>query len=424
MKGQPNQLNHINTLPKVAIISDERFPSHHTNTQQVIKNADALTAAGLDVELLIPIQWHGLFEPGYDVAKATYQYYNVPERLKIRKLWNFPAGRFRFEKFTHVIASLVFTAFKKYDVLYTRNEFTAIAAVMLGRKTVFETYRKFGDEYPRLMQWLAKRAGRPNFLGMVLHSQLSYDSMLRAGFPSEKLAVFHNGFDFSDMEPMLTKTAARQILGWETDRRYVVYTGNMQANKGIESIVEMAAMLPTATFVLVGGRPEDLERLQNVASAMGVKNLQFTGHRPIKEVSRYLYAADCLLIPPASVALEHGRTVLPFKTFLYLAAGRPILAPRQPDMTEILVHEENALLVEPDNLPQAVAMLQRLFDDAAFHLSICENAAASAQKLTWENRAIKIIAWLSKIYNKPNLPIEDKAPSEETSAQRASNAVF
>lgn len=387
-------------LPKVAIISDERFPHHATNTQQIIKNADALTSVGLPVELIIPVQWKGLFKPGYSVSKAISQYYNVPERLTVRKLPTVPASNLRIEKFTHCFASLIYSYLKGYDVIYTRNEFTAIFGVLFGFKTVFETYRKFGDEYPRVMRFLSRFAKKSNFLGMILHSNLSLNSMKKAGFPEEKLKVFHNGFDYADMEPIYTKREARGKLGWAMEDRFVVYTGNMQQNKGLESVIDIAKRLPETNFVLVGGTPSDVDRLKKYALQNNVNNVSFAGFKPINEVAIYLYAADCLIIPPVSAPLEkYGRTVLPFKTFLYLAAGRPVFAPLQDDLTEVLTNEYNAVLVKPDDLDMAAAALRQLLDDSAKLLRVSENAAESVKHLTWEARAKGIKEWLTDAYH-------------------------
>jgi glycosyltransferase involved in cell wall biosynthesis len=404
----------------VAIISDERFPHYATNTQQVVKNADALAGAGLPSDLVIPVQWKGLFRPGYDVAGAISQHYNVPRRISIKKIPTIPASNLRIEKITHCIAALIYASIRKYDVIYTRNEFTAILSVLLGKKTVFETYRKFGDEYPRIMHRLSKYARKPAFLGMILHSRLSFDSMRRAGFPAEKLAVFHNGFDYADMQPMLTKAEAREKLGWEKGKRYVVYTGNLQINKGIESVIDIAGKMPAVKFMLAGGIPDDIKRLQNYAEQHSVGNVIFTGFQPIKEVSCYLYAADALIIPPVSAPLEkYGRTVLPFKTFLYLAAGRPVLAPLQSDLTEVLEDGYNALLVEPDNLEAAEAALTALFANPAMHLRISENAAASVSDLTWDARAKKIIHWLTNAFHGHYPVVKKETQTEQQPAVTA-----
>ena len=60
-------------LPRVAIISSERYPHHDTNTQQIIKNANAMSAAGLQVELVVPVQYKGFFKQNYDLSNAIYR---------------------------------------------------------------------------------------------------------------------------------------------------------------------------------------------------------------------------------------------------------------------------------------------------------------------------------------------------------------
>lgn len=384
------------TLPRVAYISNKIYPHHNTDTQQVIKNASAMHEAGLPVELIIPVQMKGLLTPGYDIAGEIYQYYNVENGLDIKELPGFPAGGFLLEKFFHSFIACLYAGFKrKYDVIYTRDKLSALLAFFSGKKVVFETYRRFGDESPKTMRWLARWAGKDNFLGMILHSNVAAASMLRVGFPKEKLFVLHNGYDDTDMQPVLTKTEARKKLNLSLTEKYVVYTGNMQKNKCIESLIHIAELVPDAKFLLVGGTPADVERLRSYAAAMQVINVILTGHQPIAAVSQYLYAADILIIPPVAAPLEkYGRTVLPFKTFPYLAAGRPIVAPNAADTKELLVHGQNAILVQPDDAAQNALALKELLADEALQDRLARQAAALAKSLTWEERAKKLTAWL------------------------------
>jgi glycosyltransferase involved in cell wall biosynthesis len=142
----------------------------------------------------------------------------------------------------------------------------------------------------------------------------------------------------------------------------------------------------------VGGTAGQVERLKRYAEGRGARNLSFTGQKPISEVAAYLYAADVLLIPPARVAAPgSAKTILPIKIFMYLAAGKPIIAPDRPDIREILSHGENALLVEPGNLEAYVAAAERLADDPALCLALSKNAAGLSRNMTWEARAAKII---------------------------------
>jgi len=382
-------------LPRVAIISDERFPHHATNTQQVIKNASALHAAGLQVDMLIPVQAKGLFNPNYNVEKSIIDYYNIPKGLKFKTIPTIPASDYRIEKFTHFLAAPLYASLKKYDIIYTRNELAATFSYWIGKNVIFETYRRLGVEFPKAFKTISKWAKKDNFVCVVTHSKLSADSMIDVGMPPEKMLVLHNGYDESDMQPVLSKAAAREKLGLANNKFYAVYTGNMQPNKGMGSVVDLAAKQSNVTFVMVGGRPEDLERLQGYATEKNVQNMIWTGRQPIQKVSQYLYAADVLIIPTVSAPLQKfGRTVLPFKLFPYLASGRPILAPATPDIQELLVHQKNALLAEPDNVADAAKCLTELYENTDLLNKLGQEARKTGEELTWDARANKFINWL------------------------------
>ena len=389
-------------LPRIAIISSERYPHHDTNTQQIIKNASAFHFAGLPVSLWIPLQYGSLSKGKVWLRQAIYKYYNVQPGLGIRILSHVPASNLRLEKFFHSLLATVLAAFDtSVELIYTRNRFVALLALLFRKPFVFETYRRLGDEHPGAMRLLSLQAKSRVFTGMVLHSQVAADSMLRAGIPEEKLLVLHNGVDNSDMLPRLGKSAARQALGLDPGMPYVVYTGNMQPNKCIESIIDIAALSPQARFLLVGGRPEDMERLRAYSQALRADNVDLVERRPIAEVSKYLYAADVLMIPPVSAPLEKfGKTVLPFKLFPYLAAGRPIIAPDQPDMRELLVNGENGLLVPSDDAAGNSVILGNLLENKALQEQLSAKALDTSEGLTWESRALKFKNWLAKRWSR------------------------
>ena len=81
---------------------------------------------------------------------------------------------------------------------------------------------------------------------------------------------------------------------------------------------------------------------------------------------------------------------------LYLAAGRAIFAPRAPDTTELLVHDENACLVTPGDARRAAHALRGLLDDAARQARLAAAARALAESLTWDARAEKLQAFLKR----------------------------
>ncbi len=389
-------------LPFIAIISSERYPHHDTNTQQVVKNAYAIHQAGVPVELVLPSQIKGYLNNKYDLGSDVKKYYNIPDGLIIREFKTVPASDLRLEKLFHSVLATIAAVFNnKIDIIYTRNRVAAFIALLFGKKLIFETYRRLGNEFPKTMKWLSRKTKNPSFVGMVLHSKVAADSMENSGIPKNKLFVLHNGYDQKDMQPILSKNEARIKLGLSKNEKYIVYTGNMQKNKCIEILLDIAARLPEYKFLLVGGRDEDLERLKNYEKSIGNKaNVIYTGRQPIGVVSEYLYAADALIIPPVSAPLEkYGRTVLPFKIFPYLAAGRAIIAPDLADMRELLQHNINAILVQPDDPEQQALAINELLLDNELQNKLIKGALNTSSSLTWLERGKKFKNWIAEKYN-------------------------
>ena len=76
-------------------------------------------------------------------------------------------------------------------------------------------------------------------------------------------------------------------------------------------------------------------------------------------------------------------------------SGTPIVAPKLPDIEEILEHERTALLVPPGDPPAAAAMVTALINDAARAERLGLAAHDAVQAFTWEARARKISAALT-----------------------------
>jgi glycosyltransferase involved in cell wall biosynthesis len=357
-----------------------------------MKNVSALSAAGLPIALLIPPQMKGLFKKRGALMKTLAGHYHLSGELDLRPLWPVPAGRFRLHRFTHPVAALIYAAFKRFDVIYTRDEITLLLCLLTGRNVLFETYKDIGKAYPPLLGLVARMSKKKHVLGAVLHSRLASDLMARGGVAPEKCYVIHNGFDPGDMMPALDKETARNRCGMDQNAFCISYAGSLSRDKCVERMADMAARMRDMRFLAVGGTAGQVERLKQYADGRGARNMSFAGQKPINEVAPYLYAADVLLIPPARVAVPgSAKTILPIKIFMYLAAGRPIIAPDRPDIREILSHGENALLVEPESLEAYVAAAGRLADDPALCLALSKNAAELSRTLTWEARAEKII---------------------------------
>lgn len=379
------------------------IPSKETDSQQVVSTVDALAGEGLAVDLVLPGRYRTLFSGRSKRIEAEIRaFYDVHRPFNVRALYTvWPTKPIEIERPVHAVVASVLRA-AHYDVVHTRSRATVLTCAAIGQPVVFETYRLLGRDRPHFTRMLARAARRPAFLGVICHSQQCADNLAASGLPREKLAVVHNGYDPRKLEPRLTRAEARAKLGLALDRPVVAYTGNVQRQKGLDSVLAMAERTPEVTYLLVGGQDGHLAELREEIARRGLENVQTPGWFPAAELPTFMYAADALIIPPTAGPLqEHGRTVLPMKVFTYLAAGRPILAPALPDLAEVLDDGDNAALVAPDDTDAAVAALRRILGDPGYAERIAAGALASSQGLSWDARARRVAGlyreWLGRL---------------------------
>jgi glycosyltransferase involved in cell wall biosynthesis len=138
----------------------------------------------------------------------------------------------------------------------------------------------------------------------------------------------------------------------------VIYTGNFEPYQGLDLLVASADHVcrqnQDAVFILIGGRPQQIEELHTKVQSLGLANrFIFVGRVPPNQVSKYLNIAQ-VLVSPRNEGLP-----VPLKIYSYLYTGKPVLA------TNISAHKgfsgyENLILANPNPEEFAVGILNAL----------------------------------------------------------------
>jgi glycosyltransferase involved in cell wall biosynthesis len=280
-------------------------------------------------------------------------------------------------------------AFRQADLVYTRNLWVAFMSLLFGQRVVFDHYRPWPDQIPPLQYFLYRMFCHRRFLGSICHSEYTRQKYIELGVPPEKLNCVHNGFEPARFAAPIPIAEAKTLIGVPVEAKTIVYTGRINHKKGLELVIEAAKRLPGLTFLLVGSYGDGpIER-----AAAGVQNIRIIPWQSEPALSRYVFAADILLVPPSlSPLAKFGSTVLPLKLFFYLGSGRPILAGNTPDVAEVLKADNTAYLCQPDSLEALVEGLTRLTTEPDLAARMATNAAADSLNYTWAARAKKIAA--------------------------------
>jgi glycosyltransferase involved in cell wall biosynthesis len=361
-------------------------PDRKACRAQSIGTAAALARRGVDVTLLMP---QGAGDPALNAADLR-AWFEVEGDFRLIQR----PSRWAGESLPRTLLWLrqVFgdPALADADLVYSR---IPAMLVMGGRSPLpFATdhYRPWPDDLPPIRPLVRRTAAKANCLGLILHSDYAARAYLRAGVDPAKVLVAHNGAEASQIGPPVAQSSARLALSLPPDRQIAAYAGRLNAMKGLDQILALAALRPEVLFLLVGS--EGAGPIEAAAAALA--NVRIVPWQAPADLSAWLHAADVLLIPPSRAPLEQYRNcVLPLKLFSYLAAGRAILAPRAPDTAELLTDGENALLVPPGD-PRAAALALDRLRDRPLAERLGANALAHAGDLTWDNRAERIADFL------------------------------
>jgi glycosyltransferase involved in cell wall biosynthesis len=355
--------------------------------EQSVATAAALARQGVEVTLAMP---RGREDPRLDEQDL--------------RAWFAVDGPFRLlqRPSVHAGATLLRTALwlrqvfadpelARADLLYSRLPVMLAVGQLSPVPFATDHYRPWPDDWPWLRALIRRTASHERCLGLILHSEFAAASYRRAGVAPGRLLVAHNGAGRGPLPPPGSKAESRAKLGLAADAPLIVYAGRLDARKGLDQLLAVAALRPAMAFLLVGSEGEGpVER-----AAAPLANVRIEPWQAPDALPDFLAAADILVIPPASAPLErHRHCVLPMKTFAYLAAGRPILAPVSPDTAELLADGVNAILVPPDQPDVAAVALDRLLANPALAARLGKNAARRAESLTWDERARKIAAFL------------------------------
>ena len=189
------------------------------------------------------------------------------------------------------------------------------------------------------------------------------------------------------------------LPGLSESGHHVAYVGALYDGKGMEIVLPLAHRCPDVNFHIVGGRVQDIEHWKS--KAVGLTNIFFHGFYPHAQVFSIMKKMDVLLAPNLTAIKGYGgitdigKWTSPLKLFEYMAAKKPILASDIEVLREVLVHEKNSILCDPDDSEAWQAGLSRLLSDRELADRLTSKAFADlTEKYTWSKRAEALLAFI------------------------------
>ena len=288
------------------------------------------------------------------------------------------------------------------DVIYERYNLFLLAGLMASRKLrvplllevnaplVQERLQHSGGlALQQLARWAEGRAWRG--ASWVLPVTQVLAGHVRAyGVPDARIAVIPNGINEAHFQAAPAPDEAKARLGLQ-GRLVLGFTGFVRDWHGVDRVIAWmaGATAPRNSHLLVVGDGPVREELQAQARQLGIADrVTFTGVVHRDQVPAHVSAFDVAL-QPAVVAYAS-----PLKLMEYLVLGKAIVAPRVPNLLEVLTDGQNAQLFEQD-VPWAFEeALALVCGDAALRLRLAQGArdTIGRLRLTWDGNAQRVVS--------------------------------
>lgn len=319
---------------KIAYVANIRLPTERAHGYQIMRVCSELARLGHTVTLYVPRRHN-------HISSDPFEYYGIENNFTIVH-----AASPDLIRFSYLLGSLAFVLAEyffarsldipKEAIVYTRDHRTLFYLARCGYTCFYNAHN-----------WERSRARFVRGARGIVCNSTGTEKAVR---------------EVTELPTVVAPNAADPNPYADTDKHTLreelklpappvaLYAGHLYAWKGVDTIYEAARLTPDVSFVFVGGTEKDVDAARK--KTYGIPNATFLGHRPRKDVPKYLVAADILLLPATARSEESSRFTSPIKLFEYMASGTAVVASDVPSIREVL-SEKTATLVSPDD-PQAL----------------------------------------------------------------------
>lgn len=249
---------------------------------------------------------------------------------------------------------------------------------------LYDERKKYGGlALDRIAKWSEYYTWRnANHVLPVTHVLASY--LTKAGIPNTRITVIPNGIDETRFNSNKTNNRKEEFR----NKLVIGFVGFCREWHRLDEVMKLIANENNSDLMLliIGDGPIS-EQLKTQARDLNLEdNFHITGLVERENMPFWLDQIDIALQPAVTPWAS------PLKIIEYLAKGKAIVAPNNPNIRELLQDNVNALLFEPANPESMIQSIRRILEDKSLRLRLQRQAkeTISEYNLTWECNAMKI----------------------------------
>lgn len=294
------------------------------------------------------------------------------------------------------------------DVIYERANYLQLSGVKVARQYGVCHVVEMNTPYVEVRE---KRAAMPAFMrakaDRIEHEQLSRADLavfVSAALRDTLVTKHHLDVEKCDVglmaiDPGKVKSCPQKVSGIRTryglDGSLVIgYAGSIFPWHGVDVLIRALAKLQSerhAVKLVIVGDGAIMPDLKELAHTLGIRDrLVFTGRIPHADVFNYIDVMDIAVLPQSH---WYGS---PTKLFEYGAMGKPIIAPDNGPVREIMVNGEDGLLVA-GGVEELTDALRQLASDPALCRRLAESFKTKVlAQHTWTRNADRVCRFVEE----------------------------
>jgi glycosyltransferase involved in cell wall biosynthesis len=221
------------------------------------------------------------------------------------------------------------------------------------------------------------------------------DYLREQGLPKDRIVLVPNGIDASLFTASGDPQNLRARYNIPGNVNLIVFVGSFQPYHRVDLLIRAFAQVQSAVqcHLLLVGEGARMAECKALAEKLNLGNaVTFTGAVDYSQVGAYIAAADIAVLPGN---LDYGNSM---KIYEYLALGRPIVAPDQPTVTDMVTHNQTAYLFKREDVSSMTEALLTLIRDPLLVQRLSAEAGKLAAECTWEKRAAVLSNALETLY--------------------------
>ena len=290
------------------------------------------------------------------------------------------------------------------DLIYERYALNSFCGVLASRRfgvpLLLEVNGPWHDHSatlkPLRLQRLARRLQRwvcANSTHTIVVTGALKQLLVHEGVPERQMTVMHNAVDPLVFHP--------RVSGAEVRRRYRLnghvvagFVGWLRDWHGLEGLIEAinaSDLVARGLRLLIVGTGPSFPQVQRRVRTLGLENrIVLTGPVAHGDVPAHIAAIDIALQPRATAY------ACPMKLVEYMAMGRCIIAPDQPNIRELLTEGLSARLFPPGDSRGLVNSISELMSSPTERATLGRNAYQRTidRNLTWRANAARAVGLL------------------------------